>query len=215
VRLGDGAAMALSPDGQWAIAQTESAYLDLIPTGAGSVGRLERSGLTLLNARWLSGGQRVLVRARAGEDAPGLYVLDVRGTAVSRVTPDELAVGAYGWAPSPDGTMVAVSTAQGPELFSITGGPGRRVPGASSRWRVVGWIDRGLLVSEDPLAGGVVFRVDPTTGRRDAWADIQPQDPAGIMSLNLATMVTTPDGRGYGYTWHRATSDLFLVRGWS
>jgi hypothetical protein len=35
------------------------------------------------------------------------------------------------------------------------------------------------------------------------------------MSLNLATMVTTPDGRGYGYTWHRATSDLFLVRGWS
>ena len=58
-------------------------------------------------------------------------------------------------------------------------------------------------------------RVDPATGRRETWADLQPQDPAGIMNLNLSMLVTTPDGRGYGYTWHRATSDLFLVRGWS
>jgi hypothetical protein len=63
------------------------------------------------------------------------------------------------------------------------------------------------------LNGGIVYRVDPVSGRRDIWADIRPQDAAGIMSLNLATLVTTPDGRGYGYTWHRATSDLFLVRG--
>ena len=54
----------------------------------------------------------------------------------------------------------------------------------------------------------------PEPQRRESWANIQPQDPAGIMNLNLATLVTTPDGRGYGYTWHRATSDLFLVRGW-
>jgi hypothetical protein len=26
--------------------------------------------------------------------------------------------------------------------------------------------------------------------------------------------VVTPDGRGYGYTWHRAVSDLYLVEGW-
>jgi hypothetical protein len=78
----------------------------------------------------------------------------------------------------------------------------------------VGWIESGLLVSEDPLAGGVVFRVDPATGQRDMWADIEPQDPAGIMSLDLSSLVVTPDGRGYGYTWHRAVSDLYLVEGW-
>ena len=44
---------------------------------------------------------------------------------------------------------------------------------------------------------------------------LQPGSRIGIMSLNLSMLVTTPDGRGYGYTWHRATSDLFLVRGWS
>ena len=69
------------------------------------------------------------------------------------------------------------------------------------------------MVAEDPEAGGTVFVVDPATGRRDTWADITPRDPAGIMNLNLATLVTTPDGRGYGYTWHRAVSDLYLVEG--
>ena len=100
------------------------------------------------------------------------------------------------------------------ELFPIDGGAARRVPGGADRWHVVGWIESGLLLSEDPLAGGTVYRVDPATGERDTWADVQPQDPAGIMSLNLGTLVTTPDGRGYGYSWHRALSDLYLVEGW-
>jgi hypothetical protein len=88
-------------------------------------------------------------------------------------------------------------------------------PGSSDRWVVVGWIANGLLVSEDPVAGGTVFRVDPETGRRDRWVDIQPQDPAGIMTLDHRMLVVTPDGRGYGYSWHRAMSDLYLVEGWS
>ncbi len=53
------------------------------------------------------------------------------------------------------------------------------------------------------------------SGNRDTWADIQPQDPSGVMSLDLSMLVVTPDGRGYGYNWHRATSDLYLVEGWS
>jgi hypothetical protein len=107
-----------------------------------------------------------------------------------------------------------VSTEQGVEIFPIAGGEPRRVPGGSGLWSIVGWIDSGLLVSENPTASGVVSRVDPVTGERDTWADIQPQDPAGIMNLDLRTLVVTPDGRGYGYTWHRAISDLYLVEGW-
>jgi hypothetical protein len=214
VRLGDGGAQALSPDGRWAITRTAEPHLDLIPTGAGTSRRLERPGLTLFRARWLRDGQRVVVRGRAGEGAARLYVIDVDGTTVTPVTPEGLAVGVVGWMPSPDGSMVAVSTPNGPELFPIAGGASRRVPGTTGRSQVVGWIVSGLLISDDPLAGGQVDRVDATTGRRDIWADLQPQDPAGIMSLDLSMLVTTPDGRGYGYTWHRATSDLFLVRGW-
>jgi hypothetical protein len=215
VRLGDGSAQTLSPDGRWAITRTTSPHLDLIPTGAGTPRRLERSGLTLVAARWLPEGGRILVRARTGEGTTRLFVIDVDGTSITPVTPEGLAVGDAGWVASPEGSMVAVSTPNGPELFPIAGGSPRRVPGTTGRSQVVGWIVSGLLVSEDPLAGGRVDRIDPATGRRDTWADLQPQDPAGIMSLSLSMLVTTPDGSGYGYTWHRATSDLFLVRGWS
>jgi hypothetical protein len=145
---------------------------------------------------------------------PRLYALDIEGGATRAVTPDGIVVGYAGWAISPDGAMVAVSSARGLELFPIAGGPARSVPGSAEHDSVVGWIDSGLLVSEDPAAGGTVFRVDPTTGQRDTWAEIGPPDPAGIMNLNLSSLVVTPDGRGYGYTWHRATSDLYLVRGW-
>jgi hypothetical protein len=143
-----------------------------------------------------------------------LYVLDVEGGATRPATPEGVAIGASGWSLSPDGAMVAVSTGVRLELFPIAGGAARRVPGGPDHGRVVGWIERGLLVSEDPMAGGTVFRIDPATGRRDTWADIQPRDPAGIMNLDLGTLVVTPDGRGYGYTWHRAVSDLYLVEGW-
>ena len=215
VRLCDGAARALSPDGRWVIARTAAPYLDLVPTGAGTSRRLERPGLTLLAGRWLPDGRRVLVRARAGEGAARLFVIDVDGTMLTPITPEGVEVGVAGWAPSPDGSMVALSTPDGPQLFPIAGGPPRPVPGMTGRSQVVGWIVSGLLISDDPLAGGQVDRVDPRTGRREVWADLQPQDPAGIMSLDLSLLVTTPDGSAYGYTWHRATSDLFLVRGWN
>ena len=111
--------------------------------------------------------------------------------------------------------MVAVSNGERLELFPIGDGSPRRIPGASDRWQVVGWTTGGLLVSEDPAGSGLVLRVDPDTGRRDTWADIAPQDPVGIMNQDLNQLVVTPDGRGYGYGWHRALSDLYLVDGWS
>lgn len=207
----------MSPDGRWAIAKTSANadHLDVIPTGAGQAVRLERAGLNLLRARWLADGRRIVVRARRGGGPARLYVLDTEGRATRPVTPDGLPISQTGWAVSPDSAMVALSTGQRLELFPIDGGAPRRVPGAAERWHVVGWIESGLLVSADPAAGGIVSRVDPATGRTDTWADIQPEDPSGIMNLDLSTLAFTSDGRGYGYTWHRATSDLYLVEGWA
>jgi hypothetical protein len=80
--------------------------------------------------------------------------------------------------------------------------------------QVIGWIQDGLLVSESPAESGVISLLDPATGIRRPWNTIEPQDPTGIMNHDLATLVVTPDGRSYGYTWHRAMSDLYLVEGW-
>jgi eukaryotic-like serine/threonine-protein kinase len=216
VRLGDGFALALSPDGRRAIVRMDrdAPHLDVIPTGPGQASRLERPELSLVRARWLPDGRHAVVWAIPENGPPQLYRLDVDGSTTQAVTPAGVTVGYAGWSASPDGSMVAVSTGQGVELFPIAGGESRRVPG-SDRSSVVGWTESGLLISENPGAGGIVLSLDPATGKRTVWADIQPRDPAGIMSLDLSTFVVTPDGRGYGYSWHRATSDLYLVEGWS
>jgi hypothetical protein len=215
VRLGDGMASAISPDGQWVIARSGGPHLDLLPVGAGSVRRIERPGLELQHARWLPDSRRVLALARQGQAPQRLYLLDVDGTSTTPITPESLSVTYFGWRISPDGAAVAVSRPDGVELFPVAGGASRRVPSGAGRLQVVGWIESGLLVSEDSLQSPLVYRMDPATGRRELWMDFRPADPAGLMNLSLFGLVTTPDGRGYGYTWHRATSDLYLVRGWS
>jgi tRNA A-37 threonylcarbamoyl transferase component Bud32 len=216
VRLGDGFAQSLSPDGRRAIVQPDftGAYLEVIPTGAGSPSRLERPGLSLSFARWLADGRRAVVLAQPANGTAGLYVLDVDGTAVSAVTPSGIAVRRAGWAVSPEGSRVVVSTERGLVLFPVDGGESYLVPGTEDL-RAVGWIESGILASVDPVAGGVVYRVDAASGQREVWVDIQPRDPAGMMSVDLNSLVVTPDGRAYGYHWHRATSDLYLVEGWA
>jgi hypothetical protein len=165
----------------------------------------------MLDGRWLPDGAHVVVRARSGEGGPRLYMLGIADSSVHAVTPDGLAVNASGWRISPNGNTVAVTTDEGVSLFPLARGPARTVPGSSGR-RVVGWIEQGLLLTGDP-SSGLVHRVDPVTGAGETWIEIAPQDPAGIMSLDLSTIAVTPDGRGFGYSWHRATSDLYLVDG--
>ncbi len=210
VRLGDGRAVALSPDGRWAIADGpgQSGY-DVLPTGAGQSRRLGREGLTILGAKWLPDGQRVIARGRQSDQSTRLYIFDLdRGTA-DAMTPENISIGAP-WAVSPDGTMVAVVSNTGVALYAVGGGPVRRVPTLTGRERLYGWIHDGLLVSE-PQTATQVLQVDPLTGRRQVWKEIQPTDPTGIMTIGF--LVPTPDGRAYAYSWHRALSDLYLVEG--
>jgi dipeptidyl aminopeptidase/acylaminoacyl peptidase len=210
VRLGDGRAVALSPDGRWAITAGpgQSGY-HVLPTGAGEPRRLERQGLTILDARWLPDGQRVVVSAREANRNARLYVFDLdRGTA-DAMTPEQISIGPS-WVVSPDGTTVATISDSGLNLHPVGGGAARQVPALTGRERLHGWITDGLLVSE-PQALSRVLRVDPLTGQRQVWKEIQPRDPAGLMNVN--PLVTTPDGRAYAYSWHRALSDLYLVEG--
>ncbi len=215
VRLGDGSALALSHDGRWALVKPDgnTAHIDVIPTGPGEPRRLERPGLTLLDARWLPDGRTVVASAQPGDSLPRLYALEIEGSAARPITPEGVTV--RSWALSPDGAMVALSTDSGVALFPIADGEAQSVPRSNARWHVVGWIEAGLLISEDPAAGGAVSLVDPVAGSAEVWTSIQPPDPSGVMFFDLRSLVTTPDGSGYGYTWHRALSDLYVAEGWS
>jgi hypothetical protein len=216
VRLGNGHAVALSPDGQWAASVPgygPSPHLDLLPTGAGQARRIERPGLTFSYpfACWMPDSRRLLVQAQAKDRGPRLYCLDGDGDALDAITPEGEGYHRSCWV-SPDGTRVAAQSRLGVKIYPVSAGEPRAVPGLTGG-RLLAWIEDGLLVAEDPSSSslGRVFQVDPVTGGRRFWKDIQPRDPAGIM--NMWSLRVTPDGHFYGYTWHRATSNLYLVDG--
>jgi hypothetical protein len=217
VRLGDGVAWALSPDGKWAVASSApgpSRALDLLPVGPGEVRRIERPGVTFLQARWLPQGFRLVVRASEQDRNARLYALDFDAGMFGAITPEGVVIG-FIWAVSPDGTMVVVASERGVEVYPLDGGQPRVVPGLPASDLLLAWIHDGLLVSDNPIPTALskVFLVNPVTGARRLWREILPRDASGIM--NVFTLLVTPDGRSYAYGWHRALSDLYLVEGLS
>src|SRR5262249_11900124 len=133
VRLGDGAALALSPDGLWALASTRSSaeHLVLLPTGPGQPRLLPLSKIRLYGseAGFFPDGKRVLIRgAEGGVGRTRLYVLEIEGGKATPVTPEGISHDSS-FALSPDGRSVVASDGQGQGLlYDVAGGPPRPVP---------------------------------------------------------------------------------------
>jgi Tol biopolymer transport system component len=214
VRLGDGRAIALSPDKRLAIglaANLPSPYLDLLPTGAGEPRRLPGNGVLYYGAAWLPDGKRIIVSASEPGHEPRLYLQELDQSATMPVTPE----GVTSWVVSPDGSTIA-ARGSGPviRLYPVDGTSPSDLAGASGRESPIGWIRDGLLITRpgDPAAPrGEIYRVDLQTGRQESWKNILPRDPAGIMVL--VSFRVTPDGRSQAYTWHRALSNLYVADG--
>ena len=218
VRLGEGRAIALSPDTRWAICAPASdpfspaAFLELLPTGAGEARRLTaNNGIRYTGAAWLPDGKRLIVSAIEPNHRPRLYLQDLEQGRPAPITPE----GVTSWVVSPDGSTIAAS---GPtpaiRLYPVDGAASRELPGVSDADRPIGWIRDGLLIrrSGDSTASrGEVHRVDVRTGRQEFWKNILPRDPAGIMVL--VSFCVTPDGRSAAYSWHRALTNLYVADG--
>ena len=206
VRLGDGEAQALSPDGKWVIAKRDRGLV-LLPTGPGEPRTLLTPGLEIEAAGWLAGGERVFFLATAQGRPRRIYVQDLNGGTPRPITPE----GFVGRAASPDGKFVLARGDRGAFLFPVDGGEPRPLPNALE----------GATVGFDASGQGIffasvsvpakIFRYDIATGRREPWREITVSDPAGVVQFNR--IVLTPDGKSYAYTFWRSLSRLYLIHG--
>ncbi len=214
VRLGEGSAESLSPDGRWVIAGPPGtpAQLVLLPTGAGEAKVLTKDSINHLWARWLPTGQRFVFTGSEQGRGVRFYVQDLAGGKPRVISPE--GVNALAFAISLDGQIVAgIGPDEKGYLYAIEGGDPRPIPGFQTGEQPIRWAadGRSLYVHRPGDLPARVYRLDLASGQRTLWRQLMPSDSAGVRSIN--PIVMTPDGKTYVYGYHRILSDLYLVEG--
>ncbi len=216
VRLGDGNALALSPDGKWAITISAAApqELSVVPTGVGESRKLKAEGISnyLRAASWFPDSRHIAFVGAAAGHKLRTYSLDVAGGGPPRpLTPE----GITGTLLSPDGRLLAASGTDGKyALYPVEGGEPAPVLGLKDGDVPIQWTADGrtLYIEEKGAWPRRIFRVDLATGRRELWKEVTPSDRAGLSDRRPRLRIT-PDGKAYAYGVAYTLSQLYLVRG--
>jgi hypothetical protein len=204
VRLGEGFALAISPDGKWAV--TRRALTALMPTSAGEPRIIAAPDVRFEGgATFYPDGLRILLAGAAEGRKSRLYEWSLANGEARPVTPEGISLPERAHTISPDGRRAAAIGTDG--AWSIVSLNGDRVPpaaiaGLGAGERPVRWGSdgRSLFVLG---AQGALTRLDPVSGRREEVGAF----PAG------ATVLPTPDGSASVYSFGGDFSQLFAVEG--
>jgi DNA-binding winged helix-turn-helix (wHTH) protein/WD40 repeat protein len=214
VRLGDGAASAISPDGQWVLSKRvfpSYERLVLLPTGPGDPKPLAGGNIRVYHwGTWLPDGKRLLLTGNEAGHPVRLWLQDVAGGPPRPISPE--GVRYYWHAISPDGRFAAAKDPEGRlRLYSLNGSTPQSLPQVGSQYEPIRFSADGqsLFVfspSELPVR---IYRMELRTGRLRAIREIAPSDPAGILRISWVQM--SPAGDVYGYTYCRWLADLYVA----
>ncbi len=217
VKLGIGVNPKISPDGKWAlVAAFNAANLTLLPTGIGEARSLKPYNLQQLYWQgWMPDGQSIYFAGNDGHDWR-MYVQALDGGAPRSVTP-AISVSASHLLSdlvSPDGKFVFARDLDGKGvLYPLAGGQARPVPGLLLADIWVDWSSDGksIYVYQDDVTRAQLFRLDLSTGKRELLRTLSPPDIAGLAGIE--SLRITSDANAYAYSYNRALSALYLVKG--
>jgi eukaryotic-like serine/threonine-protein kinase len=224
VRLGDGVAFSLSPDGKWVTGYTsrESAVRQfiLMPTGPGETVEVhvpqlpDGQGLVV---GWLEGEENYLVQGASLTGKGWQYFAwNARANTVTPVSPPN--------APdampllSPDRHSYLLPCAAGPWCVYSMDGPNRPpeprpVLGLTPHDSPVNWRADGkaiyVVTHHNDNRMMPITLIDLATGNRTPWKELRPAIPVDqVMYPRI-----TPDGRGYAYNYTYVRSELYVGEG--
>jgi serine/threonine protein kinase/Tol biopolymer transport system component len=219
VRLGEGAAGALSPDGEWATAfdthRDPPIPIFLMPTGAGQTRKLTSDKLDCRNMAWLPDSKGLLVTAKEQGKGVRVYLLTLDGGEPRALTPE--GYGAPKNLVAPDGkAFVARRAADGRRfVWPISGGEtGKELQGFEPREALVRWSADGRSIFGYQSADRktlLMSRIDVATGKRELVKEWMPADRAGVTGYDAAGI--SADGKTIVYSYNRVVGDLYLVEG--
>lgn len=218
VRIGDGLALAFSPDGRSVLALfrpfTEPS-LKLYPTGAGEVRDIPVEGIRMQPwADFLPDGTGLLIAGNRPDSGSQVFALDLDGGNLRAITPEGIGFHYEGGAVAPDGsTLATIGPEGGIELYPIGEGEPQSVAGSRLGDIPIQWSPDGRFLFVYRLEGlpARVERIDLISGTREIWIELAPADAAGVFNIDMLHM--TRDGRSYIYSYRRMLTSLFIVDG--
>ena len=216
IRIGDGHAYTLSPDGKWIsgyiLTEDGSRRFLILPTGPGEPVEMKPPGVSpALVFGWLGQNQYIVVGFHPGKQYQCFAFDNQRGT-LRTVCPEVPDATVYFLSPD---RKLFLSPGPGRDwtIFPVDGGPPQPVHGIGSDETVIGWRadSRSFYVRPDRENSDKipVSVLDPVTGVKTPWKEIHPTQPV----LEIHHLHIAPDGRAYAYNFVLIQSDLYIAKG--
>ena len=217
VRLGDGVAMAFTPDGKSTplLNPEDRKRLRLVPLAGGAEHEIELSGLDYQWVKLFPDGKSLLALASEPGGRLRLYRVSIHsGRNPVAISPPTATRNA---AISPDGAHVAVLDSSGKLVIYTTDGSGSaRVIPSTDPLAPILWASADVLYVQRQKTFGdipaVVYRLNPETGTVQEWRRFAPKDSVGVNAITR--ILISRDQKSYVYSSRRVLSELVLVDGW-
>jgi Tol biopolymer transport system component len=212
VRIGEGNAMAISPDAKWAVTKLpQGGQLNLVPTGAGEARQLTHDAVSYSGVRFLPDGKRLLASGIEAGHASRDYLIDLSTGDSKPVTPE----GVSGTDLSPDGRRTTVLEPDGKwGIWPLDGSGLQLIPGLDAKYSTTGWSPDGesLYVASSRIETiAKVYQLTIKTGKMEPWKTFGTE--AGVGVTSISPPIFSIDGKAYAYIYVRIPSEAYVVTG--
>jgi serine/threonine protein kinase len=218
VRLGDGVAEGISPDGKWVLATLRSPHHDLViyPTGLGVSRSLRSPGIErYLWAGWHPSAHEIFFVGSTSDRARRLYRQSLSGGDPRLIFDEEIE---FDWVTglpiSHDGRRIVLRGSDGAWfILNVESSAREPLPSLQAGDMPVRFDreSRHLLVARTADGPPRIERIDIASGTRSLLRELKPPEPSGI--IHIGGIATSLDGDRYAYSFLRSLSDLYLVEG--
>lgn len=211
LRLGEGHALSLSPDGKFAaiLNAQDRRKLSIVPVGEGPSREIS-GGIEYQWARYFPDGTELLVIGIEPGKGMRLYLQDVKGGPARLLSPD-LYLGSV--VISPDGKRIAGADQDARLVVAGRDGAGLRIIPTTMPASPVGWSadGRSVLIRDLRSVPAAITSVDIETGQAKLWREIAPANLTGVQAIYR--IYITPSLRSYVYSFDRQLVQLYLADG--
>jgi hypothetical protein len=214
VRLGEGIAFGLAPDGKTALMSPDGPYvkLMLVPTGTGAPQTLPAGRIARYTAgAFLDDGKRVAIGGFEEGRRGRVWLQKLEGGDPWPITDEGYSL-AVPCPQSVDGASIVGRDPDGhPVLLYFDGRPPHRLDIAPSDALIQFIDERRALVRNGAATPARLSELDLATGRQTPWRELAPPDNRG--DVHVFKIQVTRDRQAFAYQVIQDLRDIYLITG--